>query len=110
MVIGCYLLVSKKDEWTYIGTSKDIAKRFKQHNGKKSGGGKYTSMHRPWELCLYITGFFTKKDRYSFEWHWKQLGKKNQYIGKQGKWRALLVLLKQKRWGKMKLKIRMNFR
>ena len=105
MTIGCYLLVSEKNNRNYIGTSNDIKKRVRQHNGEISGGGKYTSMHKPWKLCLYVTGFTSQKNRYSFEWHWKQIGKKRKYIGLQGKWDALIILLKEEKWKKMSLKI-----
>lgn len=34
----------------YVGCTTDVKRRLRQHNGEIKGGGKYTSMHRPWEL------------------------------------------------------------
>lgn len=33
----------------YVGSTTDPARRLREHNGEKSGGGRYTSQHRPWE-------------------------------------------------------------
>lgn len=32
----------------YVGSTTDVARRLKQHNGEAKGGGIYTSQHRPW--------------------------------------------------------------
>lgn len=40
----------------YVGSTTDPVRRLKQHNGLIPGGGKYTSMHRPWKpAALYGT-------------------------------------------------------
>lgn len=33
----------------YVGSTTDPARRIRQHNGELVGGGRYTSMHRPWQ-------------------------------------------------------------
>ena len=32
----------------YVGSTTDPSRRLRQHQGEIKGGGKYTSMHRPW--------------------------------------------------------------
>lgn len=32
----------------YVGSSTDVRRRLRQHNGEIKGGGAYTSQHRPW--------------------------------------------------------------
>ena len=40
----------------YVGSTTDVNRRLRQHNGEIKGGGKYTSKHRPWKLmCTYGT-------------------------------------------------------
>ena len=40
----------------YVGCTVDIERRLRQHNGKITGGSKYTSCHRPWVLvAIYGT-------------------------------------------------------
>jgi predicted GIY-YIG superfamily endonuclease len=43
-----------KPGFFYVGSTTDPARRLRQHNGSIKGGGRYTSMHRPWEArALY---------------------------------------------------------
>jgi len=38
----------------YVGSTTDVNRRLRQHNGEIVGGGKYTSQYRPWVLrCTY---------------------------------------------------------
>lgn len=34
----------------YVGMTTSPARRLREHNGEKKGGGKYTSKYRPWEI------------------------------------------------------------
>ncbi|MEK7148919.1 MAG: GIY-YIG nuclease family protein [Patescibacteria group bacterium] len=45
-----YILQSLKDEGLYIGYTKDLRQRFKQHN---SGTNEYTKKYMPWQLIHY---------------------------------------------------------
>ncbi len=53
---GCfvYILRSLKDNGSYVGYSCDANHRLRQHNGEISGGGRYTSFHRPWVLHIAV--------------------------------------------------------
>lgn len=58
-MIGVYIIKSKKDGRYYIGSSNDISRRLYEHN--HAAGGKYSSLHGPWELvwsreCATIEG------------------------------------------------------
>ena len=37
-----------KPGFHYVGCTTNLKRRIRQHNGEIKGGGKYTSMHRPW--------------------------------------------------------------
>ena len=45
-----YILQSKKDGSYYIGFTRQLQKRIRQHNAGKS---TYTSKHRPYKLAYY---------------------------------------------------------
>jgi predicted GIY-YIG superfamily endonuclease len=45
-----YVLSSPVSARTYVGVSKDPARRLKQHNGDRVGGAKTTRAGRPWQL------------------------------------------------------------
>ncbi len=50
---SCYLLISQSRH-TYIGSTTDVFRRLRQHNGELSSGAKRTSSNRPWRLLAYI--------------------------------------------------------
>ena len=52
----CYILTSKKRTKTgkirtYVGCTKNVERRLRQHNGEVSGGGRYTKRFRPWTVA-----------------------------------------------------------
>lgn len=53
-----YVLQSLKNEGLYIGYTKDLRKRFKQHN---SGMDEYTKKYMLWELIHY-EAYLNEKD------------------------------------------------
>ena len=53
-----YVLRSESDEMLYIGYTKDLRRRFKEHNDKKSFS---TSYRGPFEL-IYYEAFRAQKD------------------------------------------------
>lgn len=46
---------------TYVGSTNNIERRLRQHNGEIVGGGKYTAKGRPWVLITKTQ--CTLKDR-----------------------------------------------
>jgi structure-specific endonuclease subunit SLX1 len=78
MFYYCYLITS--NNLTYIGTTNDLVKRLKQHNGELSGGAKATRRFNDWIYCRIID-CKDKKTALSFEWKWKH------YLTKNNKWR-----------------------
>ncbi|NQS89667.1 GIY-YIG nuclease family protein [Patescibacteria group bacterium] len=58
-----YILRSQKDDSYYKGVTTNLEKRLKQHN---SGGNRYSSNKRPFELIWHCV-FGDKKQAYDFE-------------------------------------------
>ena len=73
----CYLLHGKTKTGkytTYTGFTTDIKRRLKQHNGKLTGGAKYTKRCKNWKLICLVHGFTNEKEARQFEYAWKHKG------------------------------------
>ncbi|GAA5968672.1 hypothetical protein JCM11641_007720 [Rhodosporidiobolus odoratus] len=69
---ACYLLRSLKPRGgTYIGSTPDPPRRFKQHSGEIKGGAWKTQRGRPWEMEVNVYGFPSKLQALQFEWAWQ---------------------------------------
>jgi structure-specific endonuclease subunit SLX1 len=79
----------KSGSANYFGSTKDLSKRIRQHNGEIKGGAKCTA-GRQWLLYRKIEGFNSWTDCLSFEWHLKRVTKKTK-----DKDRALVELMEQ---------------
>ncbi|MCX5715296.1 MAG: GIY-YIG nuclease family protein [Candidatus Omnitrophica bacterium] len=66
-----YLLRSEKNDSFYIGYTKDINRRFKEHN---TGSVEYTRKYMPWEL-IYYESFISLEDAKIREKTLKHFGK-----------------------------------
>ena len=68
------------DNSTYIGATKNLDKRLKQHMGFIKGGARITinkvNQGFNWKRVCYISGFPTWSAALQFEWKWKHLSKK----------------------------------
>jgi len=76
-------LISDDKNRTYIGVTKNLEKRIKQHNGILSGGAKSTKSGTNWK---YICILSAKTYNYALkiEWYWKH--KKTA----SGKWKRTI--------------------
>ncbi len=95
----CYMITHEYKK-TYVGITNDFSHRLKQHNGIIKGGAKATHLYHDWELVFYISGFETKSEALSFEWHMHHPNGKRRkdhtskdYYGVYGRVRALCEVL-----------------
>lgn len=74
-----YLLVSTNGN-TYVGATKDLNRRLRQHNKEIKGGAHATgikvSQGEIWIRAAHISGFPDWQSALQFEWRWKQLSRK----------------------------------
>ena len=74
-----YLLVSTNGN-TYVGATKDLNRRLRQHNKEIKGGAHATgikvSQGELWTRAAHISGFPDWQAALQFEWRWKQLSRK----------------------------------
>ncbi len=74
----CYLLYNDNNT-TYVGATKDVDKRLRQHNGELVGGARATSIqvHKGfvWRRACYISNIPDWRSALQIEWRWKQIGR-----------------------------------
>jgi putative endonuclease len=95
----CYMITHEYKN-TYVGITNDFNHRLNQHNGIIKGGAKATHKYNDWELAFYISGFETKNEVLSFEWHMHHPNGKRRkdssskdYYGVLGRIRGLCQVL-----------------
>jgi predicted GIY-YIG superfamily endonuclease len=62
---------------TYIGATKTLSRRIRQHNGEITGGARYTRTGRPWTIAWYVTGSPSWNTTLSCEWFVKFYSRHN---------------------------------
>ena len=74
-----YLLLSSNNS-TYVGSTIDLDRRLRQHNGEISGGAIATTSKvkngEIWIRVAHVEGFPDWQSALQFEWRWKQLTRK----------------------------------
>ena len=98
--IVCYCLRTHDGSRTYVGATKNLTRRVRQHNGELVGGAKYTSrIKNGWCVFLVVHNFKTWRDALSFEWRWKHV---KRYRRKESpcahRIRNLKLTLARKQW------------
>ena len=95
----CYILRSLNINHlnkTYNGSTNNIKRRLKQHNGIISGGAKSTKGKGEWIPYVIIEGFETHNESLSCEWKIKHPTNKKkrpgQYNGIKGRVKSLNLL------------------
>jgi structure-specific endonuclease subunit SLX1 len=80
-----YLLISTNG-LTYVGATKNVDKRLRQHNGELAGGAWATTSKvvkgETWSRVCYISGFPDWKSALQFEWRWKNISRKISFSKK----------------------------
>ncbi len=75
----CYMLYTNTYNNTYIGATKDVDKRLRQHNGELVGGARATGIQVnrgcKWSRACYISNIPEWRSALQIEWKWKQLGR-----------------------------------
>jgi predicted GIY-YIG superfamily endonuclease len=75
-----YLLISTNGN-SYVGATKNLERRLRQHNKIIKGGAHATTSKvdkgEIWTRACHISGFPTWQAALQFEWRWKQLSRKN---------------------------------
>jgi predicted GIY-YIG superfamily endonuclease len=101
----CYILRTINPFYpnnTYNGSTNNLSRRLKQHNGLKAGGAKATCNKGPWEFYAVLTGFKNQNEALSCEWKIKHpTGKKlrpKKYCGIEGRIKSLNLILSLDKW------------
>lgn len=71
----CYLLGSGGS--TYVGVTKTLTQRIRQHNGEIKGGASATHRKKNWQLLCYVKGFENRSVVQKFETQVKRYRRKS---------------------------------
>ncbi len=101
----CYILFSNNpfyNNQTYNGSTNDLKRRIRQHNGELVGGAKSTKNKGPWEYLIVISGFESHKEALSCEWRIKHPTgarlRPKKYCGVEGRIKSLNLVLSLDKW------------
>ena len=67
----CYILQSNNR--TYNGSTNNMKRRLRQHNGEIKGGAKATRGKGPWEVYCIVCGFTDRIEALQTEWKIKTI-------------------------------------
>jgi len=98
----CYLLRSTISGRTYNGSTNDLKRRLRQHNGELSGGAVATKTGQPWVFFAVLKGLPDHVNALSCEWRIRhpdgRRKKKGQYSGTVGRIQGLNKVLQLDQW------------
>ena len=96
----CYILKDNTNK-TYNGSTNNMARRLRQHNGEIKGGAKATKNYNNWEVYFLMTGFVDHKNCLQCEWRIKHPTNKRrpkEYCGFDGRIKGVNSILNLERW------------
>lgn len=103
----CYIIRSTNPNFsnsTYNGSTNNLVRRLRQHNGEIVGGAKATRGKGPWVYIGIWEGFQTHKEALSCEWRIKHptnsRKRPSQYNGVKGRIKSLNLLIGLDCWTK----------
>lgn len=93
-------LIQNTSGATYVGSTTDVVRRLRQHDGLISGGSRQTRARGPWRVEVVVSGFLTWKDALRFEFAWRRCCRRVTRVEDQMKWRrrGLEALLMRQVW------------
>lgn len=101
----CYLLRSlnpRYKNYTYGGSTNDLKRRLRQHNGEITGGAKTTKGKGPWQYFMLLEGFSTYNEALSCEWRIKHptnaKRRPTKYSGVEGRVISMNLVLNTTTW------------
>lgn len=98
----CYFLKSLVSNKTYNGSTNNLMRRLRQHNGEIKGGAKRTHQSRPWKYYAILAGLPNHKNCLSCEWKLRypnnKRNKPKKYQGIEGRIKGLNDVLKLDKW------------
>jgi len=101
----CYIIRSINPFYanlTYNGSTNNMFRRLRQHNGEITGGAKATKGKGPWEPYAILTGFQTHQEALSCEWRIKHptnhRKRPKKYCGINGRIDSLNMVLNLDNW------------
>jgi predicted GIY-YIG superfamily endonuclease len=96
----CYIIRSTNPNFinsTYNGSTNNLVRRLRQHNGEIVGGAKATKGKGPWVYIAIWEGFCSKCEALSCEWRIKHptntRKRPSQYNGVNGRIKSLNLLI-----------------
>lgn len=78
-----YVLVSAAGR-TYVGTSNDVERRLRQHNGELAGGARTTRASRPWLIGRVVGPFASRGDAVRCELRLRRLRGARRLVAEEG--------------------------
>ena len=103
----CYIIRSTNENFknsTYNGSTNNLSRRLRQHNGEISGGAKATRSKGPWVYIAIWEGFHTHNEALSCEWRIKHPTnsriRPSKYNGINGRINSLNLLINLDCWTK----------
>jgi predicted GIY-YIG superfamily endonuclease len=101
----CYIIRSLNENFknsTYNGSTNDLVRRLRQHNGEISGGAKATRGKGPWVYIALWMGYQTHREALSCEWRIKHptntKKRPSEFNGVKGRIKSLNLLIGLNCW------------